>query len=79
LRYLLSPELLFGLLLFVLLPPESPPVLVEELPEVFSVEPELAGALESALLLLSLPDDDASDPPSDLAADEEASAEPLRA
>lgn len=79
-RYLLSPELLFGLSLFELLPPESPPVLpLEELPEEFSVLPEVEGAPESDLPLpLSLAEF-ASDEPSDLPEDEEAWAEPLRA
>jgi hypothetical protein len=77
---LLSPELLFGLSLFELLPPESPPVLLEELPELFSVLPEVEGALESDLpLLLSLAAEAESEAPSDLAEDEEAWPEPLRA
>jgi hypothetical protein len=78
LRYLLSPEL-FGLSPFELLPAESPLLLLEELPELFSVLLEVAEAPASALPPLSLPDDAVSELPSDLAEDDEAEAEPLRA
>jgi hypothetical protein len=55
-------------------------VLLEELPELFSVLPEVEGALESDLpLLLSLAAEAESEAPSDLAEDEEAWPEPLRA
>ncbi len=72
------------LLSFVLLPlDESPPELLEELPEDFSELPELAGALEPVLLLplLSLLDEAEaeSELPSDLVADEDAEAGLLRA
>ena len=79
-RYLLSLLGLLLVLLFALLPPESPPVLLEALPEDFSELPELAGALEPALpLLLSLLAETESEPPSDLVEDEASGAEPLRA
>ena len=66
--------------LLLVLPPESPPALLEALPEDFSVLPELAGVLASAFpLLLSLLADDPSEAPSDLPDDVEAGAEPLRA
>ena len=80
-RYLLSLLGLLLVLLFALLLPESPPVLLlEALPEDFSELPELAGALEPALtLLLSLLEETESEPPSDLVEDESAGAEPLRA
>lgn len=75
---------LFAALSFVLLPlDESPPELLEELPEDFSELPELAGALEPVLLLplLSLLDEAEaeSELPSDLVADEDAEAGLLRA
>jgi hypothetical protein len=76
---LLSPELLFGLSLFELLPPESPPELLEELPEVFSVLLELEDALASELPLLSLQEEAESELPSDLAEADEAWPELLRA
>jgi hypothetical protein len=76
--------LLFALLSFVLLPlDESPPELLEELPEDFSELPELAGALEPVLLppLLSLLDEAEAESEllSDFVADEEAGAGLLRA
>jgi hypothetical protein len=84
LRYLLPSEVLLFVLLLLLLPPplpESPPLLLEELPEDFSELPELAGAPEPALLLplLSLLAEAESELPSDFAVDEEAGAGLLRA